>query len=88
MMKRGVIVTLFKGGGKDRKGPNSYRAISLTSCILKLFEKLSLTIMQTKASLKPHTKRVEGFYRVLGDYCLHSFSKEYKSKLYVCFFGL
>jgi hypothetical protein len=36
--KRGVTITLFKGGKKDRLDPNSYRDITLTSVLQKLFE--------------------------------------------------
>ncbi len=39
-LKRGIISTLFKGGNKPKSDPNSYRAISLCSTILKLYEKL------------------------------------------------
>ncbi|KAK6186686.1 hypothetical protein SNE40_005971 [Patella caerulea] len=38
--KHSVIVPLFKGGNKPRSNPNSYRGISLTPTIGKLFEKL------------------------------------------------
>ena len=40
-MKVGTIITVYKGGKKDKRNPNSYRAITL-SCILKLFEKVLL----------------------------------------------
>lgn len=36
-LKTGVIVTLYKGGNKDKRNPNSYRALSLCSSVLKLF---------------------------------------------------
>ena len=35
-MKRGAIVTLFKGGNKRRDNPDNYRAIILSSVVLKL----------------------------------------------------
>ena len=41
-MKHGIIITLHKGGRKSKKVPNNYRAITLTSSILKLFERLIL----------------------------------------------
>ena len=41
-MKREIISTLFKGGNKNRRDPNSYRAITLCSTILKLYEKILL----------------------------------------------
>jgi hypothetical protein len=37
-MKRGIIITLHKGGNKKKDYPNCYRAITLSSCILKLYE--------------------------------------------------
>ena len=37
-MNRGEIITLYKGGGKRKDDPQNYRAITLTSTILKLFE--------------------------------------------------
>jgi hypothetical protein len=42
-MKRGVIVTLHKGLNKRKYLPDNYRAITLTSVILKLFESVLLT---------------------------------------------
>jgi len=41
-LKRGVIITLHKGGRKRKDDPNNYRAITLTSVILKLYEMLLL----------------------------------------------
>ena len=43
-MKRGIIITLFKGGNKRKDDPNNYRAITLTSSILKLFERITTSI--------------------------------------------
>ena len=43
-MKRGIIITLYKGGNKKKNDPNSYRAITLSSVILKLYEKVILTL--------------------------------------------
>ena len=36
-MKRGEIITLHKGGKKRKDDPNNYRAITLSSVILKLY---------------------------------------------------
>ena len=38
-MKKGIISTLYKGNNKSKTDPNSYRAISLCSTLLKLYEK-------------------------------------------------
>jgi len=40
--KRGLIHTLYKGGGKDRSVPGSYRPITLLPTVYKLFENLIL----------------------------------------------
>lgn len=45
-MKKGVIITLFKGGNKRKDDPDSYRAITLSSVILKLLERILLTRIQ------------------------------------------
>ncbi len=41
-LKRGLVITLFKGGNKKRTDPNSYRAITLLSSVYKLFERVLL----------------------------------------------
>ena len=41
-MKRGTIITLHKGGRKRKDDPNNYRAITLSSVILKLYERILL----------------------------------------------
>ena len=40
--KHGIIVPLYKGKGKDKRDPNSYRPVSLTPCFSKVFEKILL----------------------------------------------
>lgn len=90
-LKRGVIITLFKGGQKKRTDPNSYRAITLSSSILKLYESVILCRLKQEMNLKIHPLQ-GGFQKGVGcimtsyltkeciDYC-----KENKSKLYSCF---
>ena len=39
-MKIGTVITIFKGGSKREDDPRSYRAITLTSSLLKLYERL------------------------------------------------
>ena len=41
-LKKGVIVTLFKGGNKLKDAPDNYRAITLSPAILKLLESILL----------------------------------------------
>lgn len=43
-----LIIPLFKGGGKDPSSPNSYRGISLSSNLSKVFERLVLNILQPR----------------------------------------
>lgn len=38
--KTAIVHPIFKGGRKDRTQPSSYRPISLTSCVARLFEKM------------------------------------------------
>ena len=45
-LKQGVIITLHKGGRKSKKDPNNYRAITLSSAILKLFERILLKLLE------------------------------------------
>ena len=41
-LKQGIIITLHKGGRESKTGPNSYPAITLSSSLLKLFERILL----------------------------------------------
>ncbi|MES9880824.1 MAG: reverse transcriptase family protein [Sedimenticola sp.] len=90
-MKRGVIITLFKGGNKKKDDPNNYRAITLSSVILKLYERILLSRMELQVQ-PPMNKLQGGFQKQIGcvmtslmlKECIH-FAKEHDSKLYVCF---
>ena len=42
VLKRGVIVPVYKGGGKDPMRTDSYRGITLTSMVSKVLEFLML----------------------------------------------
>ena len=48
--KRGVTITLFKGGNKDKLDMNSYRDITLMSILQKLFENKLYTRLQNYSS--------------------------------------
>ena len=52
-MKRGIITTLYKVGNKDKSDPNSYRAISLCSTILKLYDKVIIRHVNFDNTLSP-----------------------------------
>ncbi|XP_053395834.1 uncharacterized protein LOC128555985 [Mercenaria mercenaria] len=90
-MNKGVIVTLHKGGKKKKNDPNNYRAITLTSTVLKLFEDVLLHRSKTKM-LSKLSPQQGGFQKNLG--CIMTsfslreailFAKENHSKAYVCF---
>ena len=42
--KLGLLVPLYKGNGKVKTSPDSYRPISLLLCLLKLFEQVVKTV--------------------------------------------
>ena len=65
-MKKGVIITLFKGGNKDKTDPNSYRAITLSSVLLKLFESILLNRLEGEGSYDNINAMQGGFQRGLG----------------------
>ena len=50
--KRGIIHTLYKGNGKKRNDPNSYRPVTLLPVLYKLFERLMLGRLQAWISDK------------------------------------
>ena len=93
IMKSGIIITLFKGGNKRKDDPNNYRAITLTSSILKPIERIlchriSASIEKSLNPLQGGSQRNMGCNMTL--YLLHEsiyYAKENNSKLCVCFLG-
>ena len=90
-MKKGIISTLYKGNNKNKMDPNSYRAISLCSTILKLYEKVLLKFLEQSSTLKFNTLQ-GGFQRNINckmtSFLLREsiyFAKENSSKLFTCF---
>ncbi|XP_053398165.1 uncharacterized protein LOC128556626 [Mercenaria mercenaria] len=90
-LKRGIIITLHKGGNKCKDDPNNYRAITLSSTVLKVFEMVLLARCKDKL-IDTLSRQQDGFQEKLG--CLMTsfvlreciyFSRENSSKLYVCF---
>ena len=90
-LKKGIIVTMHKGRRRSKTEPNNYRAITLSSCILKLLERILL--QHAEAALTVPLSPLQGGFRVnLGcnmsslmlRECI-SFTKEKHSKLFVCF---
>ena len=89
-MKIGIIITLYKGGNKRQDDPDSYRAITLTSCVLKLFERILLN--RISSMQKPFHPLQGGFQKGMGctmtSFLLQesvNYAKENGSKLYICF---
>jgi exonuclease III len=90
--KRGTIITLYKGGGKRKDSPNSYRAITLTPVITKLLERILLNRFQgLVGSQLPHSLQ-NGFLPsmnasmtsfVVSECARHK--NEHGSKLYAAF---
>ena len=90
-MKTGNIITLHKGGNKRQDDPANYRAITLSSCILKLFEAVVLNRCES-VILQSISTQQGGFQKGLGCMmtslsvreCLH-FARENTAKVYMCF---
>jgi len=64
-MKTGEIFTLHKGGKKRTDNPNNYRAITMSSVILKLYEVVLLHRCQDTI-MKSLSKQQRGFQKQLG----------------------
>ena len=92
-MKRGTIITLFKGGNKRKDDPDNYRAITLSSVLLKLLERIILTRIQLFDTLTPPIHALQGGFQknfgcLMTSFLLREsifYAKENGSKLYVCF---
>lgn len=90
-LKKGLIITLHKGGRKRKDIPDNYRAITLSSTILKLYESVLLGMLENEIQ-KPIACLQGGFQRQMG--CMMTtfvlqesarYCKERDSKLYACF---
>ena len=91
-MKVGTIITLFKGGNKLRTDPNNYRAITLSSVFIRVYENILIKRIDIQGNIKVD-KLQGGFQKNLG--CvMTSFSlkkcilygKEQNSRVFICFF--
>ena len=80
-LKQGVIITLHKGGRKSKKDPNNYHAISLTSSILKVFERLILPMLENNLERPYAGCNVSS---LMLKECI-AYAKVYGSKLFACF---
>ena len=64
-MKVGTIITLFKGGNKLRTDPNNYRAITLSSVFIRVYENILLKRIDIQGNIK--VDRLQGgFQKNLG----------------------
>ena len=84
-------MTIHKGGRKPKTDPNSYRAITLSSCILKLLEQKLLQRAETTLTVPIHV--LQGGFRanlscdmssLMLRECI-SYAKENNKKMFVCF---
>ena len=90
-LKKGIIITIHKGGRKSKLDPNNYRAVTLSSSILKLFERILLNLAES--ALNVPLNIMQGGFRAniscnMSSIMLREcilFAKENHSKLYVCF---
>ncbi len=64
-MKCGIIVTLHKGGKKRKDNPDNYRAITLTSTILKLLERALCNRIENKMTSQLSAQQ-GGFQKGIG----------------------
>ena len=91
IMKKGSIITLHKGGNKSKRDPNNYRAITLSSVLLKLYERVILTRIEQSGQVKIHD--LQGGFQKNSNCLMTSFlvresscyAREYNSKLYIAF---
>ena len=92
-MKRGVIITLFKGGNKRKDNPDNYRAITLSSVVLKLLERILLTRIELFDDIHPPIHSLQGGFKKEQGCLMSSFlvreaiqyAQEKGSKVYACF---
>ena len=93
-LKYGSIITLHKGGRKSKTDPNCYGAITLSSAILKLFERILLEKVQN--NITKQLNWLQGGFRpnigcnmssVMLRECI-LYAKENQSKLYVCYLDI
>ena len=92
-MKRGVIITLFKGGNKWKDNPDNYRAMTLSSVVLKLLERILLTRIELFDDIRPPIHSLQGGFKKQQGCLMSSFlvreaiqyAHEKGSKVYACF---
>lgn len=60
LLKSGIVCPVFKYGGKPKDDPNSYRNITITSCVGKVVEKIHLSRNENRI-LSVQNKMQKGF---------------------------
>ena len=60
-LKRGVITTLYKGGNKPRNCPDSYRVITLSSVLFKLYE--NIILQRSKSAILENVSIQQGGFQ-------------------------
>ena len=75
-MKKGVILTLFKGGNKRKDNPNNYRVITLSSVLLKLLERILLTRIEIFDTIVPPIHSLQGGFKKQQGCVMTSFLSE------------
>ena len=88
--KERLVVTLYKGGGKDKTNTNNYRAITLQPILLKVFEKLVLNRLESEEYTTRLNDQQVGFQKgmniVMASFNLQesiSFGSERSTHLFV-----
>ena len=90
-LKRGFSITMLKGSNKRKDDPKSYRAITLSSVILKLYQ--NLLLKRIKSRIEFSISPLQGGFQkrmgcIMTSYLVKEcelFCKENKSKLFACF---
>ena len=88
-----MIVSLFKGGNKRKDNPDNYRAITLSSVVLKLLERILLTRIELFDVINPPIHSMQGGFKKQQGCLMTSFlvkealqfAREKGSKVYTCF---
>ena len=91
-LKSSVIVTIHKGKGKSLRDPSSYRPITLTPVVLKLFEKILLNRIESTNLHQQLNPMQHGFQKgkscIMASYIAQEardYARERGSPIYCCY---
>ena len=87
------MLLYLKGGNRRKDNPDNYRAITLSSVLLKLLERILLTRIELFDDISPPIHSVQGGFKKQQGCLITSFivkeaiqyAKEKNSKVYACF---